>query len=151
MITRNYHGNNRHSNFHKISDNWSFDCFISAFLENLLLLSWWWWSSWETAFLLNVTEKPVFIELFLYSVTHKGNANFCWFSFMMTTRCRWGQQKRRSSRKTAEKSGYTLFFILKIPWIHQRAAAIKIQIWLENEKLAVPEVGFETRVNDGTC
>ena len=56
------------------------------------------------------------------------------------------------SRKTAEKSGYTLFFILKIPWIHQRAAApIKIQIWLENEKLAVPEVGFETRVNDGTC
>ena len=150
MITRNYHGsNNRHSNFHKISDNWSFDCFISAFLENLLLLSWWWWSSWETAFLLNVTEKPVFIERFLYNVTHKGNANFCWFSFMMTTRCRWRQQKRRLQEKPPKK---WVFFILKIPWIHQRwGAGIKIQIWLFEKLAAWRAVGFETRVNDGTC
>lgn len=61
-------------------------------------------------FLLNVTEKPVFIELFLYNVTHKGNANFCWFSFMMTTRCRWGQQKRRQAQeKLPKKVGIPYF------------------------------------------
>ena len=61
-------------------------------------------------FLLNVTEKPVFIELFLYNVTHKGNANFCWFSFMMTTRCRWRQQKRRQAQeKLPKKVGIPYF------------------------------------------
>ena len=61
-----------------------------------------------------------------------------------------GGNKNGGSKKNRQKKW--VFFILKIPWIYQRwGAGIKIQIWLFEKLAAWIPVGFETRVNDGTC
>ena len=61
-----------------------------------------------------------------------------------------GNKNGEASRKTAKKVGI-FHFENSMNTSKWGGAGIKIQIWLFEKLAAWRAVGFETRVNDGTC
>ena len=62
-----------------------------------------------------------------------------------------GGNKNGGSKKNRQKSGYFSFWKFHEYIKGEHWEGIKIQIWLFEKLAAWIPVGFETRVNDGTC